>query len=144
MKVEVIRSRWWKFWQIDLVIVNLPTSYRDAYYEVEKSGIIYSEVGMPCGKSSSTWWELKDWVKEDIRSQLSGFLISKKLWESYGEKILASKKLQVKFGAWDNFAHAVFDDEDADTLDFYIRGGEIYFDSDLVIKREKVLERIGI
>ena len=141
MYLKVLR-KWWRFWQIDLIVVGLATTYNDAYQEVENSQILYSESGEPIGRTSTISWELKESVKEDIRSQLSTFLISQSLWNSYGKKMMCSKKLAVKF--YENLGYDNMATWGPTQLPFYIRDGKIYFDSDLSIKREKVLEELGI
>ena len=119
---KIYRKSWWKFWLIDKLEFTLSSRYEDAYQEVERKNI----------NGSSLSYELMDWVKDDIRQQLkTRVLVHNKL-------VNKAKKLSVRFRTSQDGQHFV------DTLDFYNRGGDIYFDSDDAIKREKLLSKLGI
>ena len=119
---KIYRSSWWRFWEVDRLEFNLPTRYEDAYQEVEKKLINGSSYSM----------ELRSWVIEDVREQLSIRIVT------YGKLAKKAKKLSVKFHTRDSGQFYT------DGMDFYIRGEEIYFDSDNAIKREKLLSKLGI
>jgi hypothetical protein len=119
---KILRNSWWKFWKIDSLEFQLPTRYEDAYQEVEKKLINGSQILM----------ELKSWVIEDVREQLVTRIVT------YGKLAKKAKKLSVKFHTRDSGQYYT------DGMDFYLRGEEIYFDSDDVIKREKLLNKLGI
>ncbi len=119
---KIVRNSWWKFWQIDQLEFVLPTQYQDAYEEVQKELI------------NGTQWsmELKSWVLDDLREQLTSRVLT---WNKLVKK---SKKLSVRFltsGSGQRFS---------DTIDFYVWGSDIYFDSDESIKRERLLNKLGI
>jgi hypothetical protein len=76
--------------------------------------------------------ELRKSVIEDVRDQLS------MLVEIYQKKVSKAKKLSVNFQTRENHQYYI------DGLDFYIIDGEIYFECDESIKREKLLSKLGI
>jgi len=119
---KIYRSSWWKFWEIDELEFNLPTRYEDAYQEVEKKLINGTSYSM----------ELKSWVIEDVREQLSIRIVT------YGKLAMRAKRLSVKFSTREH--HQFY----KDGMNFYLRGDEIYFDSDDAIKRERLLNKLGI
>ena len=119
---KIYRSSWWKFWEIDSLEFTLPTRYEDAYQEVEKKLI----------NGTSYSIELMSWVIEDVREQLATRIVT------YGKLAKKAKKLSVKFHTRDSGQFYI------DVMDFYLRGEEIYFDSDNAIKREKLLSKLGI
>ena len=119
---KIYRSSWWKFWEIDELEFNLPTRYEDAYEEVEKKLINGSQISM----------ELKSWVIEDVRNQLFTRIVT------YGKLAMRAKRLSVKFSTREH--HQFY----KDGMNFYLRGDEIYFDSDDAIKRERLLNKLGI
>ena len=118
----ISRSSWWKFWEVDGLEFTLPTRYEDAYQEVEKKLINGSSYSM----------ELRSWVIEDVREQLSMRIVT------YGKLAKKAKKLSVKFHTRESSQFYT------DGMDFYIRGEGIYFESDNAIKREKLLSKLGI
>ena len=118
----ISRSSWWKFWEVDGLEFTLPTRYEDAYQEVEKKLINGSSYSM----------ELRSWVIEDVREQLSMRIVT------YGKLAKKAKKLSVKFHTRESSQFYT------DGMDFYLRGEGIYFDCDNVIKREKLLNKLGI
>ena len=116
------RKYWFKFWQVDTLEFSLPTRYQDAYEEVEHKTM----------NGTNITWELMNWVKKDIREQLKMKVLD------CPDLVTKAKKLQVQFKTNDwgqNFT---------DVMQFYLRGGDIYFDSDEAIKREKLLNKLGI
>ena len=124
---KIYRSSWWKFWEIDSLEFTLPTRYEDAYQEVEKKLINGTSYSM----------ELRSWVIEDVREQLSMRIVT------YGKLAKKAKKLSVKFHTRESSQFYIFI-KPRDGMDFYIRGEGIYFDSDNAIKREKLLSKLGI
>lgn len=112
---------WWKFWQIDVLEFTLPTCYEEAYEEVERKTLTGKEYSM----------ELYDWVKDDIRDQLIVLVLE------CPKLVSKAKKLHVKFRTTGHGNQYI------DGMDFYLRG-DIYFDSDEAIKREKILNKLGI
>ena len=119
---KIYRSSWWRFWEVDRLDFSLPTRYEDAYEEIEKKLIDGWECSM----------ELRSWVIEDVREQLSTRIVT------YGKLAKKAKKLSVKFHTRDSGQFYI------DGMDFYLRGEEIYFDSDNAIKREQLLSKLGI
>ena len=119
---KIYRSSWWKFWEVDRLEFNLPSRYEDAYEEVEKKTMN----GWSCSMVLSSW------VIEDIREQLATRVFT---YEKLAKK---AKKLSVKFHTRESGQYYT------DGMDFYLRGEEIYFDSDNAIKREKLLSKLGI
>lgn len=119
---KIYRSSWWKFWEIDRLDFSLPSRYEDAYEEVEKKTMNGTSYSM----------ELRQWVIEDVREQLSIRIVT------YGKLAKKAKKLSVKFHTRDSGQFYV------DGMDFYVLGEEIYFDLDDAIKREKLLSKLGI
>lgn len=117
---KILRNSWWKFWEVDRLEFQLPTRYEDAYEEIEKKLINGWECSM----------ELRSWVIEDVREQLSTRIVT------YGKLAKKAKKLSVKFHTRESGQYYT------DGMDFYLRGEEIYFDSDNAIKREKLLNQI--
>ena len=117
---KILRNSWWKFWEVDSLEFQLPTRYEDAYEEIEKKLINGWECSM----------ELRSWVIEDVREQLSIRIVT---YEKLAKK---AKKLSVKFHTRESGQYYT------DGMDFYLRGEEIYFDSDNAIKREKLLNQI--
>ena len=118
----IIRSSWWRFWEVDRLEFSLPTRYEDAYEEVEKKTMN----GWSCSM------ELRSWVIEDVREQLLIRTVT------YGKLAKKAKKLSVKFHTRESSQFYT------DGMDFYIRGEGIYFESDNAIKREKLLSKLGI
>ena len=118
----ITRNSFWKFWEIDSLEFQLLTRYTDAYEEVQKKMINGSQISM----------ELKSWVIEDVREQLVTRIIT------YEKLVKKAKKLSVSFGTRESSQFYT------DGMDFYLRGEEIYFDSDDVIKREKLLNKLEI
>ena len=119
---KILRNSWWRFWEIDSLEFQLPTRYEDAYEEVEKKLIDGWECSM----------ELRSWVIEDVREQLSIRIVT------YGKLAKKAKKLSVKFHTRESGQYYT------DGMNFYLSGEEIYFDSDDAIKREKLLSKLGI
>ena len=119
---KIYRRFWWKFWQIDQLEFTLSSRYEDAYEEVEKKLI------------NGTQWsmELKSWVIDDLREQLSSRILT------YNKLVKKSKKLSVRFGTSGSGQRF------SDRMDFYVWGEDIYFDSDESIKRERLLNKLGI
>jgi hypothetical protein len=120
---KIIRYSFWKFWRIDRLEFSLPSRYTDAYVEIEKKLV-------EGGRSYSM--ELRKSFIEDVRYQLS------MLVEIYQKKVSKAKKLSVNFQTRENHQYYI------DGLDFYIIDGEIYFECDESIKREKLLSKLGI
>lgn len=120
---KIIRNSFWKFWEIDELEFNLPTMYSDAYKEIEKKLINGTSYSM----------ELKRWVIKDIREQLSTLVFT------YSKLVSKSKILRVNYETcYDTIM------ESRNSMNFYFRDGEIYFDFDDAIKREKLLNKLGI
>lgn len=119
---KIVRHSWWKFWEIDRLEFSLPSVYQDAYEEVEVKTFNGTQLSM----------ELRPWVIEDVRQQL-GLRI-----KTYEALTLKAKKLSVKIHT-DESGQRYYDG-----LQFYIRAGQVYFDSDNAIKREKLLNKLGI
>ena len=119
---KIYRSSWWKFWEIDRLDFSLPSRYEDAYEEVERKTMN----GWSCSM------ELRSWVIEDVREQLSISIVT------YGKLAKKAKKLSVNFHTRESSQFYT------DGMDFYLRGEGIYFDCDNVIKREKLLNKLGI
>lgn len=119
---KIYRSSWWRFWEADSLEFNLPSRYEDAYEEIEKKLINGTSYSM----------ELRSWVIEDVREQLATRVFT---YEKLAKKV---KKLSVKFHTRESGQYYT------DGMDFYLRGEEIYFDSDSAIKREKLLSKLGI
>ena len=117
----ITRYSFWKFWDIDELEFNLPTRYEDAYEEIEKKLINGSQISM----------ELADWVKDDLREQLKSRIIT------YPHLVTKAKKLSVRFHT------RVYNQYYVDRMPFYMKG-DIYFDFDEAIKREKLLSKLGI
>lgn len=118
---KIIRNSFWKFWEIDQLEFNLPTMYSDAYEEIEKKLINGTSYSM----------ELKRWVIKDIREQLSTLVFT------YSKLVSKSKILRVNY-------ETCYDTIMVNSMNFYFRDGEIYFDFDDAIKREKLLNKLGI
>ena len=121
-RCRTYRNSWWKFWKIDHLEFELPTRYDNAYEEVIRktmNGKTYSMV-------------LKSWVVEDVREQLRSRVFT------YAKLVKKAKKLSVKFSTRDSGLFYT------DGMDFYLVGEGIYFDSDVSIKREKILNKLGI
>jgi hypothetical protein len=119
---KIVRNSWWKFWQIDQLEFTLPTRYEDAYEEVEKKLINGTSYSM----------ELSSWVIEDVREQLTSRV------STYDKLVKKAKKLSVNFHTRDSGQLYI------DGRDFYIIDGEIYFDSDESMKRDKLLSSLGL
>jgi hypothetical protein len=119
---KIYRSSWWRFWEVDRLEFSLPTRYEDAYEEVEKKLINGTSYSM----------ELRQWVIEDVREQLATRVFT------YDKLVKKAKKLSVNFNTRDSGQFYI------DGMDFYLRGEEIYFDVDDAIKREKLLDKLGI
>lgn len=143
---RVIRYSWWRFWDIDDLEFSLSSKYMDAYEEETR--------------------ELKSWVVEDVREQLGvllhsvgffnsdlrcrcslckpnlnhfiSFIIPKSDHNMLNKLVSKAKKLSV------NIHTKEYGQFYTDFLNFYIIDGVIYFDSDVSIKREKLLNRLGI
>lgn len=120
---KIIRYSFWNFWKIDRLEFNLPTRYEDAYEEVEKKLV---DGGRSCSM------ELKKYVIEDVRDQLAIKIVT------YGKLTKKAKKLSVNFQTREHNQYYT------DGLDFYIINGDIYFECDESIKREKLLSKLGI
>lgn len=122
---KIYRKYWWKFWKIDHLEFSLPTRYGNAYEEVEKKLIN--------GRSYSM--ELRSWVIEDVREQLTIRIFT---YQKLTKKAKKAKRLSVKFGTkeWNQYY--------TDSMNFYIIDDSIYFDVDDSIKREKLLNKLGI
>lgn len=121
---NIHRNHWWKFWAIDELEFILHTRYQDAYKEVEKktkNGYQYS-------------MELESWVIEDIREQLL-----EKVVKCPG-LVRKAKSLRVQFSSTMNNPFNRY----LTTIPFYCIDRSIYFDSDESIKREKLLNKLGI
>jgi len=123
---KIIRYSFWNFWKIDRLEFNLPTRYEDAYEEVEKKLV-------DGGRSYSM--ELKKYVIEDVREQLAIKIVT------YGKLTKKAKKLSVNFQTRE---HHQYYFKLRNSLDFYIINGDIYFECDESIKREKLLSKLGI
>ena len=119
---KTYRNSWWKFWKIDHLEFELLTRYDNAYKEVIRKTIN--------GKTYSM--ELNSWVVEDVREKL---LVRIK---TYSKLVKKAKKLSVKFSTRESGQYYT------DSMDFYIRGEGIYFDSDNAIKRDNILNQLGI
>jgi len=143
---RVIRYSWWRFWDIDDLEFSLSSKYMDAYEEETR--------------------ELKSWVVEDVREQLgvllhsvgffnsdlrcrcslckpnmnygTSFIIPKSGHNMLNKLVSKAKKLSVRIHTKE------YGQFYTDFLNFYIIDGVIYFDSDVSIKREKLLNRLGI
>ncbi len=116
-----ITRKWWKFWKIDTLEFNIHTRYEDAYEEVEKKLFNGSQFSM----------ELSNWVKDDIREQLKSRIIT------YPNLVRKAKTLKV------NFRTSYMGLPSSDSMNFYMHG-DIYFDSDDAIKRQRLLDKLGI
>lgn len=114
---KIIRYSFWKFWTIDRLDFSLPSRYLNAY-----------ELGVYPDWSTN----LKSCVIEDIREQLSSRVLN------HEKLVKKAKKLSVSFVTKENNNYYI------DDLNFYIIDGGIYFDSDEAIKREKILNKLGI
>lgn len=112
----------WKFWQIDELEFTLPTQYSDAYEEVEKKLINGNEWSIV----------LSSWVIEDIREQLASRV------STYDKLVKKAKKLMVVFSTSESGQRFI------DRMNFYVIDGGIYFDVDDAIKRQKLLNKLGI
>jgi hypothetical protein len=131
-KVEVkdytiTRYSFWKFWQVDELEFRLQTRYGKTRY-----GNPYEEVKRKTMDGRTYYsMELMDWVKDDIRKQLKSRIIT------YPDLVTKAKLLKVRFytnnSTWTT-----------STMDFYIRSGGIHFASDKMVKRERLLEQLGI
>lgn len=119
---KIYRSSWWRFWEVDRLDFSLPTRYEDAYEEIEKKLINGTSYSM----------ELRQWVIEDVREQLATRVFT------YAKLVKKAKRLSVKFHTRDSGQFWT------DGMDFYLSGEEIYFDSDNAIKRDKLLNKLGI
>ena len=119
---KIVRHSWWKFWQVDEIEFTLSTRYQDAYEEVEKKLVNGTEWSMV----------LSSWVIEDIREQL---VISV---STYSKLVKKAKKLSVRFHTSESGQRFI------DCMNFYVIDGGVYFDSDDAIKREKLLNKLGI
>ncbi len=117
----ITRYSFWKFWEIDELEFNLPTRYEGAYVEVEKKLIDGSQISM----------ELADWVKDDLREQLKSRIIT------YPDLVRKAKKLSVKFQTREYHQYYTT------SMPFYMKG-DIYFDCDEAIRRDKLLSKLGI
>lgn len=117
----IFRYNWWKFWQIDTLEFTLSTCYQEAYEEVERKTLTGTEYSM----------ELSNWVKDDIRKLLKDLVLD------FPKLVSKAKKLHVRFRTTEHGQQYI------DGMDFYLRD-DIYFDSDEAIKREKILNKLGI
>jgi hypothetical protein len=117
----VYRKHWWKFWQVDTLEFRLPTRYQDAYEEVERNTI----------NGWSLTYELMNWVKKDIREQLKSKILD------CPDLVAKAKRLTVQFRSSQHGQNYT------ETMEFYLRG-DIYFDCDEAIKRDKLLSKLGI
>lgn len=75
--------------------------------------------------------ELSNWVKDDIRKLLKDLVLD------CPKLVSKAKKLHVRFRTTEHGQQYI------DGMDFYLRD-DIYFDSDEAIKREKILNKLGI
>jgi hypothetical protein len=75
--------------------------------------------------------ELSNWVKDDIREQLKSRIIT------YPNLVRKAKTLKV------NFRTSYMGLPSSDSMNFYMHG-DIYFDSDDAIKRQRLLDKLGI
>ena len=129
---KIIRYSFLKFWLIDTLEFNLPSRYLNAYEEVEKKLYLQSLDGSYT--SINTWsTNLKSYVVEDIRQQLSAKILN------HEKLVKKAKRLIVNFDTKENNSYY-----QSNSMNFYIIDGVIYFDSDKVIKREKILNQLGI
>jgi hypothetical protein len=129
---KIIRYSFLKFWLIDTLEFNLPSRYLNAYEEVEKKLYLQSLDGSYT--SINTWsTNLKSYVVEDIRQQLSAKILN------HEKLVKKDKRLIVNFDTKENNSYY-----QSNSMNFYIIDGVIYFDSDKVIKREKILNQLGI
>ena len=119
---KIVRHSWWKFWQIDELEFTLSTRYQDAYEEVEKKLLNGTEWSMV----------LSSWVIEDIREQLAISV------STYSKLVKKTKNLSVRFHTSESGQRFI------DCMNFYVIDGGVYFDSDDAIKREKLLNKLGI
>ena len=117
----ITRYSFWKFWEVDELEFNLPTRYEGAYEEVEKKLINGSQISM----------ELTNWVKDDIREQLKSRIIT------YPDLVTKAKKLSVRFHTREYGQYYTA------SMPFYMKG-DIYFDCDESIKRDRLLSKLGI
>ena len=119
---KIVRNSWWRFWQIDQLEFILPTRYEDAYEEVTKRIL-----------NGNSWsMELSSWVIEDVRRQLMSRV------STYSKVVAKAKRLSVTFHTREGSQYYI------DGMDFYIINGEIYFDSDESMKRDKLLSSLGL
>lgn len=119
MKYKITRNKFF-FCIIDEIVFSIPTVYSDPYDEILEKTI------------NGERWMLKvsNWVIEDLRQQLKdGILIN--------NEIIKSKKLSVRFLI---NQHGV----ESEKIQFYIINGDIYFESDSIIRRNNILEYLGI
>ena len=119
---KIVRHSWWKFWQVDELEFTLSTRYQDAYEEVEKKLLNGTEWSMV----------LSSWVIEDIREQLAISV------STYSKLVKKTKNLSVRFHTSESGQRFI------DCMNFYVIDGGVYFDSDDAIKREKLLNKLGI
>ena len=119
---KIVRHSWWKFWQVDELEFTLSTRYQDAYEEVEKKLLNGTEWSMV----------LSSWVIEDIREQLDISI------STYSKLVKKAKKLSVRFHTSESGQRFI------DCMNFYVIDGGVYFDSDDAIKRERLLNKLGI
>lgn len=117
----VYRKYWWKFWQVDTLEFRLPTQYQDAYEEVERNTM----------NGWTLTYELMNWVKKDIREQLKSKILD------CPDLVAKAKRLTVQFRSSQDGQNYT------ETMEFYLRG-DIYFDCDEAIKRDKLLSKLGI
>ena len=119
---KIVRHSWWKFWQVDELEFTLSTRYQDAYEEVEKKLLNGTEWSMV----------LSSWVIEDIREQLAISV------STYSKLVKKTKNLSVRFHTSESGQRFI------DCMNFYVIDGGVYFDSDDAIKRERLLNKLGI
>lgn len=117
---EISRNKW-KFWQIEKVCFNLNSHYQVAYEEIEKETWDGREL----------YYQLKDWVVEDIRHQLKWLVTT-----HYPKVCKKAKSFLVRF-------QTELDTHNTTTkLHFTVINGEVFFEFDEVIKREKLLNKL--
>ena len=81
---------------------------------------------------TKTAFSYKKYVIKDVREQLAIKIVT------YGKLTKKAKKLSVNFQTREHHQYYI------DGLDFYIINGDIYFECDESIKREKLLSKLGI
>jgi len=116
-----IKRKWWNFWKFEELAIFISKRYDDAWKEV-----VITKNGSP-----SWGLELEDWVKDDIRQKLKSKCLK------HHKYIKRSKKLIVEFYTWRSIQFSI-------KMEFHYHDGEIYLNNDKSLKRQKILESIGI